>query len=120
MAISQHPQQAQCLKWFQKIETFATCSVTEGTFLRILMQQAEQNTAIAAWNALEAFRAHPKHVFWADDFSYSEVSPTRLTGHRQITDSWLAELTKRKAGKLATLDDALSVLWPDSTFLIPV
>lgn len=49
-----------------------------------------------------------------------EISPTRLTGHRQITDAWLAELARRKGGKLVTLDEALYVLWPDVTFLVPV
>jgi hypothetical protein len=39
----------------------------------------------------------------------------RLTIH-----SWLAELARRKRGKLATLDGALCALWPVVTVLIPV
>jgi len=101
-------------------DRIVTCSLTEGTLLRIHMQQAEDKSAAAAWQALASIRAHPKHLFWPENFSYTEIDPTRLTGHRQITDSWLAELARRKGGKLATLDEALSVLWPDSTFLIPV
>jgi predicted nucleic acid-binding protein len=73
----------------------------------------------AAWRTLEAYHAHPKHAFWPENFSYTEIDPTRLTGHKQITDAWLAELAKRKGGKLATLDEPLSALWPDSTVLIP-
>lgn len=121
LAVTNHVHHARCLRWFNDSNpTFATCPVTEGTLLRLHMQQAENKSPTAAWRTLEAYRAHPRHVFWPDNFSYSEIDPTRLTGHRQITDSWLAELASRKGGKLATLDAALSVLWPESTVLIPV
>lgn len=40
--------------------------------------------------------------------------------HHGRVHAWLAELAKRKDGKLATLDEPLSALWPDSTLLIPV
>ena len=120
MALVGHVHRQRCLTWFSGIERFATCPVTEGTLLRIHMQQAEDPSLAVAWRTLEAYHAHPRHVFWADNFSYLEIDPIRLTGHRQITDSWLAELARRKGGKLATLDAALHVLWPESTLLIPV
>lgn len=120
LALVGHPHRDRCLHWFAEIRSFATCPTTEGTLLRIHMQLAEDKSAAAAWQTLDAFRVHPRHVFWQDNFSYSDMSPSRLTGYRQITDSWLAELARRKGGKLATLDVALSVLWPESTFLIPV
>ena len=84
------------------------------------MMSAEDRSPAAAWRTLAAYRAHPKHTFWPETFSYSEIDPTRLTGHRQVTDSWLAELARRKGGKLATLDAALSALWPDVALLVPV
>ncbi len=120
MALQHHPHRARCLKWFADIPAFATCSVTEGTLLRIHMQYAADNSAAAAWRTLAAYHAHPKHVFWPESFSYTKIDPSRLISHRQITDSWLAELARRKGGKLATLDEALSALWPESTLLIPV
>jgi len=98
----------------------ATCPVTEGTLLRWHMQQGKDPSAAAAWAALSALHAHPKHRFWPDNFSYTEIAPVRLTGHRQVTDTWLAELARRKGGKLATLDVALSTLWPETVVLIPV
>ena len=70
--------------------------------------------------ALASIRAHPKHVFWPDSFSYTEISPIRLTGHHQVTDSWLAELARRKGSKLATMDEGLAVLWPETAVFIPV
>lgn len=120
MAIRKHPHRDRCLKWFAGIRSFATCPVTEGTLLRVHMQLAGDKSAAAAWRTLAAYHAHPRHTFWPENFSYTEIDPIRLTGHRQVTDSWLAELARQKGGRLATLDDALSVLWPESTLLIPV
>lgn len=120
LAIHNHVHRERCLHWFHRIANFATCPVTEGTLLRLHMALAEDTSAAAAWRTLEIYRAHPRHVFWADNFSYTEIAPTRLSGQRQITDSWLAELARRKRGKLATLDGALCALWPEVTVLIPV
>jgi toxin-antitoxin system PIN domain toxin len=102
-----------------KGDSFATCPVTEGTLLRMHMIHGRDKSAVAAWAALAAVRAHPAHVFWPESFSYIEIQPARLTGHRQITDAWLAELARRQGGKLATLDEPLSALWPDVAVLIP-
>jgi uncharacterized protein len=121
MSLNGHPHHGRVHAWLGTVrdDHFATCPVTEGTLLRLHMQQAYDKTAGAAWIVLSDLHAHPKHVFWPENFSYTEISFTRLTGYRQITDAWLAELAKRKNGKLATLDEPLSALWPDSTFLIP-
>lgn len=120
-ALATHPHHQRIRRWRATTanDRIATCPVTEGTLLRIHMMQALDTSASAAWAALASIRAHPRHVFWPDNFSYTEIPPTRLTGHRQITDSWLAELARRRGGKLATLDDSLSALWPEVTVLIP-
>ncbi|MEI6654090.1 MAG: PIN domain-containing protein [Verrucomicrobiota bacterium] len=120
LAIHNHVHRERCLRWIGQIEHFATCPVTEGTLLRLHMALAEDTSAAAAWRTLEVYRTHPRHVFWPENFSYTDISPTRLSGHRQITDSWLAELAHRRHGKLATLDEALFALWPKVTLLIPV
>ncbi len=122
MVLAEHPHHPRMRRWRQatRDDFFATCPITEGTLLRLHMQLARDRSAAAAWSALESVPAHPKHLFWKENFSYSESQPTRLTGHRQVTDSWLAELAARMDGKLATLDEALCALWPKSTLLIPV
>jgi toxin-antitoxin system PIN domain toxin len=120
LAMHNHVHRDRCVRWFQQIGPFATCPTTEGTLLRLHMVLAENSNPTAAWRTLETYRAHPRHVFWPDNFSFTEISPTRLTGHRQITDSWLVELARRKGGKLATLDQALAALWPETAVLIPV
>jgi uncharacterized protein len=120
LTINNHEHHRRCLAWTEKVESFATCPITEGNLLRIYMLLAQDPAIPTAWGMLEAIHKHPKHVFWPDNFSYREIKHQRLTGHRQITDAWLAELARRKNGKLATLDDALSVLWPDICQLVPV
>lgn len=120
MVTRDHPRRERCLKWFAGIRSFATCPVTEGTLLRVHMQLAGAKSAAAAWRKLAAYHNHPRHTFWSESFSYTGIDPTRLTGHRQVTDSWLAALARRRGDQLTILDDALSALWPDSTFLIPV
>ena len=120
MADPNHVHRQRCIDWFAGIDSFATCPVTEGILLRLQLMHGVAKSVEAAWRTLEIYRAHPKHTFWPDNFSYTEISHTRITGHKQITDAWLGELAKRKGGKLATLDEALSALWPESTTLVPV
>lgn len=122
MAIPGHVHHHRVHRWLAAIreDTFATCPVTEGTLLRLHMQFADDKSTSAAWSYLESLHAHSRHEFWPDGFSHLEINSLRITGHRQVTDSWLAALAFRKDGKLATLDESLAVLWPDSVMLVPV
>ena len=61
----------------------------------------------------------PDHVFWNDGFSYQEVSFASLTGSKQVTDAWLAELARRHGAQLATLDTAFASLHSDVAVVIP-
>lgn len=84
------------------------------------MIMARDTGAAAAWQTLRAIEAHPRHVFWNDGFSFSAVSHARLQGPKQVTDAWLAELARRRNGRLATLDSALAALHSDVAVLIPM
>ena len=83
------------------------------------MKVAQNTTAAAAWSVLEAIHALPDHIFWDDGFSYSEVAFANISGSKQVTDSWLAELARRHSAQLATLDIALAALHSDVAFLVP-
>ena len=122
MMLPDHPHHQRVHHWLATVreDAFATCSVTEGTLLRLHIQFAGDKSIDAAWKAIASIHAHPRHRFLADGFSYIEVNPVRLTGHRQITDAWLVELAKRHDAKLATLDEGLAVLRPETAFLVPV
>ena len=83
------------------------------------MALAVDGTAPAAWQALSEVMSHRQHVLWLDNFSYLDVTSNRLQGPKQVTDAWLAELARRKNGRLATLDQALAVLHSDVAELVP-
>lgn len=120
LAIDTHQFHERVQRWFDsQSETFATCAITQGTLLRVHMKLAEDQSAAAAWSVLEAIHAMPDHVFWNDGFSYREVAVVGVTGSKQVTDAWLAELARRHNAQLATLDIALAALYSDVGFLIP-
>lgn len=105
--------------WLAQQALFATCSVTQGALLRIHMQLAADRSARAAWALLREVTAHPRHEFWEEGFPYPDVPHRHLQGPKQVTDAWLAELARRRRGRLATFDSALAALHADVTELIP-
>jgi predicted nucleic acid-binding protein len=83
------------------------------------MRSALDGSVDAAWQALSEISEHPRHEFWADNFSYLNVPHRLLQGPSQVTDAWLAELARRRKGKLATFDQALVALHRDVAELVP-
>jgi uncharacterized protein len=120
LRIDSHVHHDRAHAWFRRRnrDRFATCPLTQGTLLRVHMTLALDGSAAAAWEALAEIESHKRHVFWADNFSYLDVSPKGLQGPRQVTDAWLAELARRKSGKLATLDEGLALLHQDVAELV--
>ena len=119
LAIQSHVHHQQALAWFYSQQRdFATCAVTEGTLLRLHMMKAANTSASAAWATLTLLRSMQGHHFWDDGFSYEQVRHARLTGHRQVTDAWLAELARRRGGRLATFDVGLTVEHSDVADLV--
>lgn len=118
MALVGHVHRERSLKWFSKGFAFATCPVTEGTLLRVHMALAEDRSSEAAWRTLRKYRRHARHEFWQDNFSYADIEPAKIKGHRQVTDAWLVELARRRSGKLATLDEGLATLFPETVELV--
>jgi toxin-antitoxin system PIN domain toxin len=121
LRIDTHVSHAAAQRWFtgHHRDRFATCPVTQGTLLRVHMRLALDGSVDAAWEALREISEHPRHEFWADNFSYLDVPHRLLQGPSQITDAWLAELARRRKGKLATLDQALVALHRDVAVLVP-
>ena len=84
------------------------------------MKFAEDNSAQAAWNTLQKLISNSKHEFWDTGLSYTKVSPKFIQGQRQVTDAWLAEVARRKKGKLVTLDKTLAMVHSDVSVHIPI
>lgn len=119
LCLDGHEHHRLVRSWFQS-GTFgiATCSVTQGTLLRLHMRFADDPGAAAAWRTLERLAASPRHQLWLADHSYLDVPHRALHGPKQVTDAWLAELARRQGGTLATLDGALAALHRDVAELI--
>ncbi len=66
-----------------------------------------------------ALRRSPKVDFWPDSISYTEAALEHITGHRQVTDAYLASLAASHQARLATLDEALAAALGNTVELIP-
>lgn len=125
-----HPHRAAALWFFEKLATldgWATCPLTENAFLRILGSSSYPNgpgSTAEARRLLDALRAAPGHLFWADDVSLSD---TRLfpsfPGSKNLTDFYLLGLAIKHGGRLATFDTSIDASLvpggPAAHYLIP-
>ena len=121
LVIDSHVHHDRAHGWFATLaqDRFATCPLTQGTLLRVHMRSAANRGAAAAWRALKAVAAHPRHDWWDDALSFLDVPHRQLQGSAQVTDAWLAELARRRGGRLATLDSGLARLHSDVALLLP-
>jgi toxin-antitoxin system PIN domain toxin len=95
----------------------ATCPITQGTLLRMMLRRGVR--ADQALDQLGIIIAQPRHQFWPDNLPFTEVRLTGVIGHRQVTDAYLAQLARSRAGRLATFDQGLAALHPDVAQLVP-
>jgi len=96
---------------------FATCPITEGSLMRLLVRQGK--SAETAKAVVAAVAGSPRHEFWPDLLSYSMVTMDGIVGHRQVTDAYLAQLARSHDGRLATFDQGLAKLHNDIVDLVP-
>ncbi len=89
----------------------ATCPITQGALLRTWLRAG--STAADAVAVLRSVTGSERHVFWSDDQAYENVDLRGVVGHRQVTDAYLAALTRARGGQLMTLDRALTALHAD-------
>lgn len=121
MAWPTHQAHEKVQEWLARHarEGWATCPLTQTSFVRILSNPAFSPNALTPGDALTLLQtnlAHPAHRFWADDVSLQEaLEPLThsLAGHRQVTDAYLLGLAIEKKGKFVTLDRAVRALLPD-------
>lgn len=118
LVVAEHVHHAAARAWFRQAGRFATCPTVQGTLLRLLIRQGSSTSE--AREALSILTSHARHEQWFDDLTYLEVDLSRVLGHGQVTDAYLAGLARAHRGRLATLDKALAVTAPDVTELIPV
>jgi hypothetical protein len=110
LTIADHEHHEVVSVWASHGQRFALCPIVEGSLVRFLVRLGE--TAQAAAELLRVVHALPRCTFWADSLSYRDADLDDVTGHRQVTDSYLASLARSNDGVLATLDGALAARFP--------
>lgn len=118
LVVADHVHHDLAESWFTaNPDEFATCPVTQGGLIRLVMRQGA--TAPVATGLLSALAAHPRHRFWPDDVMFDAVSMRGIIGHRQVTDAYLAHQARSRNGRLATFDQGLAKLHHDIADLLP-
>lgn len=116
LVVREHEHHERASRWILQGDRIALCSVVEGAMIRALLRLGESHaTAVAILTRLYGEAVE----FWSDELSYVDVPMKHVTGHRQVTDAYLAELAHRAGAKLATFDRGLAAALPDRVELIP-
>jgi toxin-antitoxin system PIN domain toxin len=119
LLVADHVHHEPAEAWFAgSTGPFATCPITQGSLVRLLVRDGR--AADTARNVVRGMSGHPRHEFWPDDLSYADVPTAGVIGHRQVTDAYLAQLTRARHGRLATFDEGMAELHHDIVDLIPV
>ncbi len=115
-----HVHHAAAEAWFVASKApFATCPITQGTLVRLLLISKAVENIEGAIAVLKQLSAHKRHEFWPDTLDYLKASWKGVLGHRQVTDVYLAALARARGGRLATFDGGLALLHRDVAELIP-
>lgn len=105
-------------RWFRgrADAPWATCSLTQLGFVRIISNPAFSRDALSPMEALALLGenlAHPAHEFWTDNLQVPQAvkgMEGRLRGCKQLTDAYLLAVAHRRKGVLATFDRGLRTL----------
>jgi uncharacterized protein len=118
LLVDDHVHHVAAENWFVGISgNFATCPVTQGSLMRLLIREGQ--SAATAQAVLSGASADPRHEFWPDDVEYASVPMAGIIGHRQVTGAYLAQLARVRGSRLATFDQAMAKLHDDVAGLIP-
>jgi len=117
LLVDEHVHHEAAESWFAGMtDRFATCPITQGSLLRLLVREGQ--SAATARQVLAGTTAHTRHEFWADDVPYTEVPCEGIIGHRQITDAYLAQLARARGARVVTFDRGMAKLHSDVAELI--
>ena len=113
-----HEAHGRAQRWFAQNAGYgwATCTMAQVGFVRIVSNPAFSRRAVSALDALAVLSGslqHPAHQFWTEDIGLEDALShvgRRPLGHQQITDAFLLGLAVHKKGRMATLDRSLPSL----------
>ena len=117
LVVSDHVHHEAAEYWFSGLDnSFATCPITQGSLLRLLIRMGQSATDAQA--VVTALGHSTRHEFWPDNISFADFDLQGVIGHRQVTDAYLAQLARANGGRLATFDRGLAALHPDVAELV--
>ena len=113
-----HEHHEAAHRWFsgRGNARWATCSLTQLGFVRIVSNPAFSRDALAPADAVALLRDnmnHPGHEYWTESLQLApavQAVEGALRGYRQLTDAYLLALASRRKGILATFDRNLGSL----------
>ena len=117
LVIAEHEHHERAARWTATVKAIALCPITEGALARYLIRVGE--TPATVYQLLTSLGQSPKTMFWPDSISYAAAMLDHVTGHRQLTDAYLASLAASHAEYLATFDRSLAGVLPEHVLLIP-
>jgi toxin-antitoxin system PIN domain toxin len=117
-----HEHHEAAHRWFgaRADARWATCSLTQLGFVRIVSNPAFSRDALSPVEALALLGEnliHRGHEFWADSLQVPTAvkgMEAGLQGYKQLTDAYLLALAHRRKGVLATFDRGLRTLAGDA------
>jgi toxin-antitoxin system PIN domain toxin len=120
LAWPEHSAHDRAGRWFAQHArgAWATCPMTQAALVRVLSNPAFSERALTPSKALQVLSRNvglPGHHFWSDSIGLREAverMPAVLSGHRQITDTYLVALAIHNGARLATLDRKIVHLAP--------
>jgi toxin-antitoxin system PIN domain toxin len=117
LVVADHVHHAAAEAWLAGgSDAFATCPITQGSLVRLLIREGQSGAAARA--VVSELTDHPRHEFWPDSVSYRDVPLGGLIGHRQVTDAYLVSLARAHGDILATFDQGLAGRYADRVELI--
>jgi toxin-antitoxin system PIN domain toxin len=116
-----HEHHAAAHRWFGGgiDASWATCSLTQLGFVRLLSNPAFSRDALSPAEATALLArnvGHRGHQFWSDSLQVPAALrgvEAKLQGHRQVADVYLLAVAHRNKGALATFDRALGAFAAD-------
>jgi uncharacterized protein len=123
LAVENHDLHGRATVWFAGLrQPFATCAITQGALLRVLLAQQIASNAGEAWALLERIQSmrtkKTHHEFWHESENFLNVPNKNILGHKQVTDAYLAHLARARSASIATFDRGLFVTNPDCAILL--
>jgi len=111
-----HESHERAQRWFRKHahRGWATCALTQASFVRIVSNPAFSPDAVtpqAASGLLGNNLRDSRHHFWTMDISFelaAEPFLKHLIGHQQVSDAYLLGLAMHKRGQLVTMDRGIA------------